>query len=570
AVAKIHWRLPAGGSSSAPAAAGGQAAVTVGLRPGDRITRIEGDSAILAILGNDVHRFDRLALTSVLARRDDKFKVTVRRDANGTTLVGTAELGVKMAAGRSGGRRLSFGIEPAADVVVKHGLDYRSSAEVDPFREGDRVLAVAGRKVRYTWQIEPVLEGLEGLEVPVEVARGGEVVRVSAPRGIQTKDNVLILPDGTHLDADDFSITEDADGNVVLTDLADGSRRRLAKDELVIPRAAQILDILGMAPRLRITGIVPGSPADEAGLAPGDIIVHYGDTDLPTVGQLLDVSRKASEAGTLIVVERHGRRLAPIRIVPRVEKGRALIGVCRYLDFAHPVVAGVRKGSPADRAGIRPGFVIEKVNSRKVSNWLEIFDALRAAAGEDVTLTCRRSSRRDSGPVVVSIGRLGRDVFDPGEYEMTIFPGPQEGFLEPLQVVIRKDSLPAAIGWSLRETAGFMISTYVSLRALVTRTVSTKDVMGPVGLSTIAVKAARIDIMHLVYVLAFLSAVLAVMNFLPFPVLDGGHAVLLIIEKIRGKPTPARVMNILQLGGLIVIGLLFLAITWQDILRLLG
>ena len=57
------------------------------------------------------------------------------------------------------------------------------------------------------------------------------------------------------------------------------------------------------------------------------------------------------------------------------------------------------------------------------------------------------------------------------------------------------------------------------------------------------------------------------MNFLPLPVVDGGHAVFLIIEKIRGKPLPIKVMNITQLVGLVLLGLVFLALTYQDITR---
>jgi regulator of sigma E protease len=70
--------------------------------------------------------------------------------------------------------------------------------------------------------------------------------------------------------------------------------------------------------------------------------------------------------------------------------------------------------------------------------------------------------------------------------------------------------------------------------------------------------------------MAFISAVLAVMNFLPIPVVDGGHAVFLIIEKIRGKPLPIKVMNIIQIAGLALLGIVFLLLTWQDLARIFG
>jgi len=76
--------------------------------------------------------------------------------------------------------------------------------------------------------------------------------------------------------------------------------------------------------------------------------------------------------------------------------------------------------------------------------------------------------------------------------------------------------------------------------------------------------------MYFFYFMAIVSTILAVMNFLPLPVVDGGHAVFLIIEKIRGKPLPVKVVNIVQLVGLVLLGLAFLALTYQDFVRLLG
>jgi regulator of sigma E protease len=59
------------------------------------------------------------------------------------------------------------------------------------------------------------------------------------------------------------------------------------------------------------------------------------------------------------------------------------------------------------------------------------------------------------------------------------------------------------------------------------------------------------------------------MNFLPIPVVDGGLAVFLIVEKILGKPLPIKVQNIVQLAGLILMVGVFLAVTWHDIARLI-
>jgi regulator of sigma E protease len=90
-----------------------------------------------------------------------------------------------------------------------------------------------------------------------------------------------------------------------------------------------------------------------------------------------------------------------------------------------------------------------------------------------------------------------------------------------------------------------------------------------VGIGSLAIQAGRKGFMHFVYLMALISVSLAVINFLPFPVLDGGHAAFLIIEKIRGKPVPAKIMNITQLIGLAALLFVFVALTWTDIVRIL-
>jgi len=75
---------------------------------------------------------------------------------------------------------------------------------------------------------------------------------------------------------------------------------------------------------------------------------------------------------------------------------------------------------------------------------------------------------------------------------------------------------------------------------------------------------------RLIYLMAIISISLAVLNFLPIPVVDGGHVVFLIIEKIMGRPVPVKVMNIVQLIGMALLICVFLYATWHDIVRFIN
>jgi len=92
---------------------------------------------------------------------------------------------------------------------------------------------------------------------------------------------------------------------------------------------------------------------------------------------------------------------------------------------------------------------------------------------------------------------------------------------------------------------------------------------GPVGIGAAALAIARRDVIQFVYFMGMLSAIIAVFNFLPLPALDGGHVVLVLIEKVRGRPLPPKVQAGIQLAGLVLILGIFLALTFQDITRLL-
>ena len=91
---------------------------------------------------------------------------------------------------------------------------------------------------------------------------------------------------------------------------------------------------------------------------------------------------------------------------------------------------------------------------------------------------------------------------------------------------------------------------------------------GPVGIATITYKAVQYSFVSFLYLLAFISANLAVINFLPIPVVDGGVFVLLIVEKIKGSPISIRVQEIITYAGLVFLGAVFLYFTYNDILRI--
>jgi regulator of sigma E protease len=123
-------------------------------------------------------------------------------------------------------------------------------------------------------------------------------------------------------------------------------------------------------------------------------------------------------------------------------------------------------------------------------------------------------------------------------------------------------------GWS--ETVSMAQSVYLQLeRMFVSQTVSPKSLRGPITIVRVLYSAAKEDLVGYLQVIAHLSLMLAILNFLPIPLLDGGHMVFLLWEAIRGSPPSVRVQVGLSLAGLLLLVSLMAWALAMDLLSLL-
>ena len=550
--ARIEWADAA--ADEAPA---------VGLEPGDRIVAIEGEGLLMKLLGKNVSRFSRLMVVTALSDGDDVYTVTFEREVDGRTRTGRATLGVKGASSPSGSgsKIFAFGVGAAADTVLGEDEEFRTDS---PFAEDDRVVAVGEREIEHFWDIEAVEKTLTGGPVAVTVLRDGERVTLEIqPQLIDT--DTYFLADGTRLRGKIIETVspEDEKGEPeahrVFWPDGDRSRERLIRSA---DFQGELLDVLGMAPRIAVGGVREGDPADKAGIQPGDILVGYGDQGAPSHRQLRELNERFAGEGTNVVVQRKGEMLAPAWIEPNSKTKQ--IGLALVADVEHLVLSAVRTDSPAARAGLEPGDKIETVNGKDVGTWIELIDRLASLDGQDIMVTYRRGVQQHEA----SLGTLGKSEFDRAGYEFLLF-GSRRYFKGLSDPPVKLGPLEA-VAWGAGETVGFLVQGYAQIRSLVRGTVSTKELAGPVGIVNIGIRVGRDSVTRFVHFMAMISVFLAVVNFLPFPVVDGGHAVFLIIEKIRRKPLSVHVMNWVQGLGLALLAFVFIAVTWQDIMRLLN
>lgn len=225
---------------------------------------------------------------------------------------------------------------------------------------------------------------------------------------------------------------------------------------------------------------------------------------------------------------------------------------------AIPVAAAVTSGKPAAMAGLQAGDSIATINGRPLDRWETLLDTIGASAGRRLELGIVRKGT----PMTVDVTPVAESVIDPrtGEKRQLgrIGVAATEGF--------RPISVGQAFGeaWNLTLDNGGRI--FSALGALV-HGVGVSELGGPIAIAQVSVQAARNGVETLLLLIALISINVAVFNLLPIPILDGGQIVLNIAETIKGSAFSTRTRERILKGGLLIIGLLFVTVMFNDISR---
>lgn len=335
--------------------------------------------------------------------------------------------------------------------------------------------------------------------------------------------------------------------------------------------SAEPLNFAGMMPRPAIGSVVPESSA-VGKILPGDVVtaISFGQgkdaLDHPTTDQLRDQLAKAGGEGRTVnlTVFRDGQTKTIDGLTPNLkvdrDKNRRGLGIGLRFEDLHAVVANVVPGSPAEAAHLKGGDQINAINGTPVTSWFDVQRLLGAAKAEQ--------------PVQVSYTDDGGN-----HHEATLTLNADQiaqvaGLRRSTDLVLRdyniirqyKNPLLAAKA-GITETRDFILQFYLTLRRMAGGSVSPKQLMGPVGIFVGGAKFAFRGWDWLVWFLAMISANLAVVNFLPIPIVDGGLFTFLILEKIQGKPLSPRAQAIAQYVGLAFLAGVFLFVTYHDIVR---
>lgn len=228
-------------------------------------------------------------------------------------------------------------------------------------------------------------------------------------------------------------------------------------------------------------------------------------------------------------------------------------------------VGAVQKGSPAAVAGVKAGDKITAIDGKPVTMFYgELQPIVQASKGKTLALAIDRDGRKLV--VHVTPGTINNTDFY-GEHIKTLGIGVKPGRPTPQNTVYiplsleRAPVLAAAQCWDIVSTSLTYVWRMVSHHA------DTSQLSGPIGIATQAKSAASHGFYDLLYLTAFISVSIGLINLFPIPLLDGGHLLYYAFEGVLGRPLDERTQDVgFRIGLALVIGL-FIFATWNDLVR---
>lgn len=220
--------------------------------------------------------------------------------------------------------------------------------------------------------------------------------------------------------------------------------------------------------------------------------------------------------------------------------------------YSLPTVKNLSENMPAIEAGLQKGDEFLKVNGSRVFSADDLTIGINLAKDKPINFLIERNGEKKEITVVPKLVKESdRERYMIGfEFQRVEKPGIVQSFKQ-----------------SFKETASVVNQTYKGLKMMITGNVNFKtDVGGPVSIIRMSSEAAKNGIWNLMYFVAFISINLAVFNMLPFPALDGGWTVILLIELITRRKVPDKLVGAMNYVGLMLLFGLMIVVTIKDIL----
>jgi regulator of sigma E protease len=310
--------------------------------------------------------------------------------------------------------------------------------------------------------------------------------------------------------------------------------------------------------------VVESSPAQKAGILPGDKIIQIngvpvngfaGSLDSITENIILSKGKQIE-----FTVERPGAS-APIKLVSEFEtekskwyqrSGLRQVGIGP--EFHHIELGAIVEGSPAEKAGFKAGDELVSMNGRKFTSDKEAVAFVKEIGANPIEIEILRGGKpmKLTAKPLVPISPPGKGPMlglafanAPFQNQAIVHPGPISQVTDSLRMM------------------------WITITSVIApdSSIGVDHLSGPVGIGKVQYQLLQMDDgwRRILAFMVLFNVNLAVLNMLPFPVLDGGHITLAILEKIAGRPVKAKPLEIVQTAFALALISLMLYVTSKDI-----
>lgn len=360
------------------------------------------------------------------------------------------------------------------------------------------------------------------------------------------------------------------------------ARPRLQNDMVLVGdrEAREVRHVLGILPVMSVDEVVQDSNGERAGLKAGDVFVQLGGVEWPSIPQGVREIRAHAGRTVRVVVTRR----SPDGVWKEVDLGEVRVNAKGQIGFnlgdsaelggwsAGPPPASL-SGASAGLPRLAPGSKILAVDGQPTPTLANVRTRLASLTGSGssrASLTVElplatAAGTRPTETVDWPLSAADRSILASSAWQPAL---PLQLF-EPEQFLLKASGPVGALHMGVRETKRVMVTTYLTLARLFQGSVKVEHLRGPIGIAHAGTILADRGFVWLLFFMALISVNLAVINFLPIPIADGGHFVFLLYEQVTGRPVSVAVQNIASIAGLLLLATMFLIVTYHDIVRLI-
>ncbi|MDR2302808.1 MAG: RIP metalloprotease RseP [Deltaproteobacteria bacterium] len=338
-----------------------------------------------------------------------------------------------------------------------------------------------------------------------------------------------------------------------------------------------LIMVMGFQHLPPVVGKLPeDGPAYAAGIRAGDVILSLDGREIKYFDEVTDYPEKTGGKPITIVIDRQGQTLS-MAVTPQSKEGKDILGSSEtYWSLglrpsSTPRIAKVVKGKSADLAGIKSGDLVTSIDSKPISDWADLVEAIQGP---------EESRNSETG---VPLKPLNFELLRDGQkITLEVLPNlvPSQnldgktvynamiGVSNKPDIVTERVGPISALGSAATESWNIIKLTYRTLVKLIQNKISPKIMGGPILIAEAAGSKIREGLADFVALMAIISVNLAIINLVPLPILDGGQILFFCVEAIRRKPLSLRFKEVCQTVGIFALLALMVMVFYNDIARI--